>query len=433
MVFPDGVSIIKVVASCVASHYFFISTDGRAFAWGRNEDFQLGTGNDENAYELQEVKLPEGASPIVGGACGFHSSFLFGAKGDVYACGENTCGQLGLGSTADASTFKRVEFPEDNENPDSVHIISMASGKDFTIAAAKDGTAYSWGSPQYGQLGNGSEGKTLEKAGKESFAYRLSPGKIRSLEKIHQVACGLQHALALDDEGRVFAWGFGGYGRLGLGHAKDQMEPAAIPVFSMEPPPPNPNIPAFAQRSVPKLRCSKIVCGSTCSYAIVKEPFESLYFWGITKKAGESTTKPTLYDELQGLKIRDVSVGVSSTICVSHGDDPMVITWGCSPTYGELAYGEKGPKSSTKVKEVDSLKDAKFPPTQEQLVTSGFASNFILLDYQLNKKLVDAAPTFKFQKELDSDGKKKKAAAKPQPSKKKAKVEESEEEESESE
>lgn len=435
MIFPKGVQVAKVVSSCVASHYFFLTVDGRAYAWGRNEERQLGTGDDVNAYTLELVKLPAGASKIVGGACGFHSSYLFGEDGDLYACGENTCGQLGLGSTTDCAEFKRVDFSRCiEEGGDEVKITAVASGKDFTVACAKDGTTYSWGSPQYGQLGNGTEGKTLEKAGKESFAYRTFPGRVQGLEKITQVACGLNHTLAMDDEGRVYSWGFAGYGRLGLGQPKDQLEPMAIPLFSNEPAPPNPNIPAFAQRTQAKLRCSRIACGTTCSYAILREPFESLYFWGITKKAGESTTKPTLYDELQALKMRDVSVGVSSTICVSQVDDPMVITWGCSPTYGELGYGDKGPKSSTKVKEVDSLKNFNFPPGQQQLVASGFASSFVLLDYKLNKKIVDAAPEFKFQKEEDgakpaaaAAGKKKAAAT----TKKKAKVQESSEDDEE--
>jgi alpha-tubulin suppressor-like RCC1 family protein len=78
------------------------------------------------------------------------------------------------------------------------------------------GKLYAWGSPQYGQLGNGTEGKSLEKAGRESFAIRTSPGRVKGAlvdATVTQVACGLNHALALDSEGKVYAWGFGGYGR----------------------------------------------------------------------------------------------------------------------------------------------------------------------------------------------------------------------------
>lgn len=33
--------------------------------------------------------------------------------------------------------------------------------------------------------------------------------------KIQDIACGINHTIALDTEGRLFSWGFGGYGRLG--------------------------------------------------------------------------------------------------------------------------------------------------------------------------------------------------------------------------
>ncbi len=36
-----------------------------------------------------------------------------------------------------------------------------------------------------------------------------------------QIACGDSHNLALSAEGRVFAWGSGAYGRLGLGTEMD--------------------------------------------------------------------------------------------------------------------------------------------------------------------------------------------------------------------
>ena len=35
--------------------------------------------------------------------------------------------------------------------------------------------------------------------------------------KIAAVAAGMQHSLALSEDGRVFAWGAGHYGALGLG------------------------------------------------------------------------------------------------------------------------------------------------------------------------------------------------------------------------
>ena len=37
--------------------------------------------------------------------------------------------------------------------------------------------------------------------------------------------CGAHHTLARSDDGRVFAWGFGGYGRLGNKSPADKHSP----------------------------------------------------------------------------------------------------------------------------------------------------------------------------------------------------------------
>ena len=41
-------------------------------------------------------------------------------------------------------------------------------------------------------------------------------------KKIIKIASGNQHSLALDSEGNVYAWGYAGYCRLGLGDQKDK-------------------------------------------------------------------------------------------------------------------------------------------------------------------------------------------------------------------
>lgn len=74
--------------------------------------------------------------------------------------------------------------------------------------------------------------------------------------------------------------------------------------------------------------------------------------WGVTKKAGECNMYPKPIRDLQGWKVKSVAVGKTSTIVAA---DDSLITWGPSPTWGELGYGKSGPKSSTKANKVDSL------------------------------------------------------------------------------
>ena len=57
---------------------------------------------------------------------------------------------------------------------------------------------------------------------------------VKALETKHisQVSCGQQHAIAMDNEGFVYVWGFNGYCRLGLGDQKDVLAPKAVPHVS---------------------------------------------------------------------------------------------------------------------------------------------------------------------------------------------------------
>ena len=87
------------------------------------------------------------------------------------------------------------------------------------------GDVWMWGHPDKGQCGNNTDGKFLEKAGKESFDWVDAPTKLtlfvekdpRSKAvtplrnvKVKEIACGLNHTVVIDENYRAFSWGFGG-------------------------------------------------------------------------------------------------------------------------------------------------------------------------------------------------------------------------------
>ncbi len=65
---------------------------------------------------------------------------------------------------------------------------------------------------------------------------------------------------------------------------------------------------------------------------------------------------PMLLDELSGLKVELLTTGATSTMLASTAGE--VVAWGASPCYGELGFGDKGPKSSTKPDYVADLRGA---------------------------------------------------------------------------
>uniref|UniRef100_A0A674GX92 Regulator of chromosome condensation 2 n=1 Tax=Taeniopygia guttata TaxID=59729 RepID=A0A674GX92_TAEGU len=209
------------------------------------------------------------------------------------------------------------------------------------------GNLYSFGCPEYGQLGHNSDGKFIARAQRIEYDCELLPRRVALFVErtkdgqvlpvpnvvVRDVACGANHTLVLDSQKRVFSWGFGGYGRLGHAEQKDEMVPRLVKLFDF-----------------PGRGAAQIYAGYTCSFAVSETG--GLFFWGATNTSRESTMYPKAVQDLCGWKIRSLACGKSSVIVAA---DESTISWGPSPTFGELGYGDHKPKSSTAAQEVKTL------------------------------------------------------------------------------
>lgn len=278
---------------------------------------------------------------IVAGACGRNHSLCLTENGTVFAFGENKMGQLGLGNQTEAEPCPaQIMY---NGQP----IVKIACGAEFSMIADCKGNLYSFGHPEYGQLGHNSDGKFIARAQRIEFDCEVVPRRVAIfLEKtkdgqilpvpnvvVREVACGANHTIALDSQKRVFTWGFGGYGRLGHSEQKDEMVPRLVKLFDF-----------------PGRGAVRICAGNTCSFAV--NEMGGLFFWGATNTSRDSTMYPKVVQDLCGWKVRSLSSGKSSIIVAA---DESTISWGPSPTFGELGYGDNKPKSSTTAQEIKTL------------------------------------------------------------------------------
>jgi len=107
---------------------------------GRNEDGQLGLGDETNRY--RPTPIPGLPDPVAGGACGGSHSLLMTVAGELFGAGKNDKGQLGIGRvTADPVR----SFAACKGNLVGKKVTGVASGRDFAIACTADGDVYSWG------------------------------------------------------------------------------------------------------------------------------------------------------------------------------------------------------------------------------------------------------------------------------------------------
>ena len=81
----------------------------------------------------------------------------------------------------------------------------IAAGSRHSLALDNQGKIYAWGRNEYGQLGLGDE------------EDRTIPTLIKSELTFRTIEAGDSHSLALDTKGKLYAWGKNGEGQLGLG------------------------------------------------------------------------------------------------------------------------------------------------------------------------------------------------------------------------
>jgi len=189
---------IKSNYCCGYSHSFFF-TKTNLFCCGNNGVGQLGLGNN-NYYEnsFQHVNIPNAISI----SCGKSHSILLTKEG-LFSCGLNKYGQLGLQHNINQKSFQKVNIP---------NVILTSCGSDHTFVVTREGL-FGCGYNDYGQLGLG------EQVRPNNNCFE----KVSIRSKVISVSCGADHSLVLIKEG-LFSSGLNYHGQLGLGHNDDANE-----------------------------------------------------------------------------------------------------------------------------------------------------------------------------------------------------------------
>lgn len=134
------------------------------------------------------------------------------AAGRVWAWGENSAGQLGTGSFRGEDQAVLLTGPQKT--------VAVAAGLRHSLALAADGRVWVWGAGQFGQTGKG---------GHDHFTSQPLPLELKLPLPVKAIAAGDHHNLALDIDGRVWAWGANDLGQLGDGSLRDSGEPRKVP------------------------------------------------------------------------------------------------------------------------------------------------------------------------------------------------------------
>src|SRR6185295_1942918 len=127
-------------------HTLALSADGSVWAFGDNEQGQLGWSDALPSRVPRKVPGVSGITAIAAG--GFHSLAFSASDGSLWAWGSNSSGQLGI-----APGDEPVRVP--TRVPIAEPLVAIAAGGDHTLALDASGQLWSWGANNYGQLGDG--------------------------------------------------------------------------------------------------------------------------------------------------------------------------------------------------------------------------------------------------------------------------------------
>ena len=192
-----------------------VTSTGEVYMWGGGAFGELGLGDAVEEAQRPRLLAALQGHRVLDLSCGFYHTACVTADGSVWTWGWGRDGQLGHGEAS--ATPVRVRALA--QQPAS----RVACGHHATCALGRDGDVYAWGnlSDSDGSSGGGETSRTgVHRVGLPNGATRA-------------IAVGGKHALATLADGRLFAWGCGRHGQLGLGDRADRLAPAHLVALRM--------------------------------------------------------------------------------------------------------------------------------------------------------------------------------------------------------
>jgi alpha-tubulin suppressor-like RCC1 family protein len=203
--FSDGVEWLSDFSSVIQI------IGGTVFSWGQNNYGSLGDGTG-SFFALKSSPVT-----VVGGitdwsavsANGYHSLGLR-ANGVLYAWGNGAYGRLGDNTIIPRSSPVTVVGGITDWS-------QVSAGGFHSLGLRATGVLYAWGNNQLGTVGDG------------TVIRRSSPViVVGGITDWRTVAAGNGHSLGIRDNGVLYAWGLGTYGRLGDGTGIRRSSPVTV-------------------------------------------------------------------------------------------------------------------------------------------------------------------------------------------------------------
>ncbi|HZV83196.1 MAG TPA: hypothetical protein VFF53_13615 [Geobacteraceae bacterium] len=219
----EGIVPFNNISSIAAGYnHSLVRANGKVWAWGSNSSGQLGLDrNQTGASAPHKVDgLPDG---IIAIAAGGAFSYAVSADGKVWAWGNNDNGQLGNETPTDRLENKALE---DSFTPVLVltesglpldGVVQVSAGKQHGLARRSNGTVWAWGYNIFGQLGNNDKKTDNKPPDDKHYAVQVVADATGTpFTGATDIRAFGSSSMARNGSG-WFAWGDNAYGQLGTG------------------------------------------------------------------------------------------------------------------------------------------------------------------------------------------------------------------------
>lgn len=196
----------KQVSCNLSMQLYGIKTDGTLWACGYNGFGQLGDGTVTSKSSPIQVGLLTNWKQVISG--GGYQNFGIKTDGTLWSWGRNNTGQLGDGTVVDKSSPVQVGALTNWK--------LIASGGYHNTAIKTDGTLWLWGLNAHGQLGDG------------TVVNKSSPVQVGALTNWKYAAAGWAHTIAIKTDGTLWSWGRNAYGQLGQNDTTNRSSPIQV-------------------------------------------------------------------------------------------------------------------------------------------------------------------------------------------------------------
>ena len=172
------------------SHTVAITASGTIYTWGDDGSGRLANGAGSSSTSPMVV----GSGSYQSVAAGLEHTLAIDSTGHMVAAGVGAYGAMGNGSTSDQQSFV-TSGTASGAGAYLQDIVQVAGGRYFSVALRKDGTVWTTGRNNIGQLGLGNT---------TDVSYLTA---VPSLGDVVKIAAGDSHTLVLKGDGTVYGWG----------------------------------------------------------------------------------------------------------------------------------------------------------------------------------------------------------------------------------